>query len=392
MLSPLELAAGVPLPARRELMAAERSTLPPRAALERAVLPALRREPCVVSFSGGCDSSLVLAAAVDVARKHGLTPPVPLTIRVRDDAASDEREWQELVVRHLRLSDWITLEVGDELDCVGELAQRTLRRHGVLWPVNAHFHVPQLEHASGGSLVTGIGGDEIFGPSGWERLRLVLAGKARSKPRDALRLAAALAPLTLRARVAARRAELEFDWLQPAARQEVVAALARAAGSEPLGWRRRFEWVLSNRPLQLGLESLELLGRDYDTLVRHPLLDPAFVASLASLPSSARFTSRNAALETFFADLLPARLVSRRTKAVFTAPLWGEASLAFAAEWDGSGVDPELVVVETLLRRWRVEREPGPYTLLQSLWLLSDRASADDGRKQVFDGLGKARP
>ena len=80
----------------------------------------------MVSFSGGCDSSLVLAAAVDSARRHGLPAPVPLTVRVRGDVASDEREWQELVVRHLGLSEWIRLEVSEELDCVGDLAQSVL--------------------------------------------------------------------------------------------------------------------------------------------------------------------------------------------------------------------------------------------------------------------------
>ena len=390
MLSPLELAAGVPLPERPELMSLEQSALSPRAALEQAVLPALRREPCVVSFSGGCDSSLVLGAAVDAARRHGLPLPVPLTIRVRDDAASDEREWQELVVRHLRLSEWLTLETDEDLDCIGELAQSVLLRHGVLWPANAHFHIPQLEHAAGGSLVTGIGGDEIFGPSGWEALRLVLARKRRPTPRDALRMAAALAPVAVRARIVAHRAELELDWLQPAARREVVAALARGAASEPVGWRRRFEWLLGQRPLQLGLESLDLLGGDYGAAVLHPLLDPVFVASIASLPAATRFLDRNAALETLFANLLPPALLSRRTKAVFTAPLWGEPSRSFAADWDGSGVDPELVAVEKLRRRWRVEQEPGPHTLLQSLWLSSGRASARDGREQVLDGMGKA--
>ena len=392
MLSPLELAAGLPLPIGRGFLPIERSTLTPRTALDHAILPALRRGPCVVSFSGGCDSSLVLAAAVQAARRHGLPMPVPLTVRVRGDAASDEREWQELVVRHLRLSEWIRLEVGEELDCVGELAQSVLLRHGVLWPANAHFHEPQLEQAAGGSLVTGIGGDEIFGRSGWQPLQLVLARRAQPVPRDALRLAAALAPVALRARVAARRAELELDWLQPEARREVVAALARGAASEPIGWRRRFEWVVGSRPLRLGPASLDLLGRHHGVLVRHPLLDPGFVASLASLPGSARFTSRNAALETLFPDLLPAPLVARRTKAVFTAPLWGEASRAFAAEWDGSGVDPSLVAVETLLRRWRVEQKPGPFTLLQSLWLLSVRTSAGDDAEQLLDSLVEARP
>ena len=53
----------------------------PRAALEAVVLRALLRPPCLVSFSGGRDSSLVLAIASDVARRHGLPLPVPATNR-----------------------------------------------------------------------------------------------------------------------------------------------------------------------------------------------------------------------------------------------------------------------------------------------------------------------
>ena len=74
----------------------------PSAALERAVLPALLRPPCVVSFSGGRDSSLVLAAAVAVARSEGLAAPIPITVRFPASAESDEQEWQERVVRSAR--------------------------------------------------------------------------------------------------------------------------------------------------------------------------------------------------------------------------------------------------------------------------------------------------
>ncbi len=54
----------------------------PLAALERAILPALLRPPCVMSFTGGRGSSLVLAAAVQLARSEGLELPVPATIQV----------------------------------------------------------------------------------------------------------------------------------------------------------------------------------------------------------------------------------------------------------------------------------------------------------------------
>ena len=60
MLTPLEIAAGAPLPDRmRGRPAATRLT--PAEALDAAVLAAVRRTPCVVSFSGGRDSSLVLS-------------------------------------------------------------------------------------------------------------------------------------------------------------------------------------------------------------------------------------------------------------------------------------------------------------------------------------------
>ena len=79
VLSPLEIAAGVPLPEREPRTRLERTDLAPRAALDQAILSGLQRAPCVVSFSGGRDSSLVLAAAVDAARRHGLPLPVPVT-------------------------------------------------------------------------------------------------------------------------------------------------------------------------------------------------------------------------------------------------------------------------------------------------------------------------
>ncbi len=48
-----------------------------REAIERAVLPALQRQPCLVAFSGGRDSSAVLAVAALVARRPGWRSPSP---------------------------------------------------------------------------------------------------------------------------------------------------------------------------------------------------------------------------------------------------------------------------------------------------------------------------
>ncbi len=324
----------------------------------------------MVSFSGGRDSSLVLSAAVAAARREGLPLPVPLTVRVRGDEGAEEREWQELVVRRLGIDEWERIELDHEFDCVGPLARDVLQRHGVLWPPNAHFHLPQLRAAKGGSLLTGIGGDEIFSESGWLRLHDVAARRAGPEPRDILRLAAAAAPHAVRMWPAIRRAQgLEFDWLRPQARRAVVRAFAQTGAAEPIRRRRRFDWLLGLRYLQLGARSLDLLAADHEVAVHQPFLDPAFVGSLAALPHALRFRGRTEALTTLFGHLLPHEVATRRSKAVFTAALWGEESRTLAAAWNGEGVDPEIVDVDALIKRWRAERRPGPHSLLQSIWL-----------------------
>jgi hypothetical protein len=49
-----------------------------------AILPALRRTPCLVSFSGGRDSSSVLGAATRAGRRQGLSLPVPIAQALRN--------------------------------------------------------------------------------------------------------------------------------------------------------------------------------------------------------------------------------------------------------------------------------------------------------------------
>lgn len=305
MLTPPEIAAGFPLsrgPQHRRLIP---SGLEPRAALAQSIVAALSRPPCVVSFSGGRDSSLVLALAVDSARREGFPLPIPVTARPAGDADPEEAEWQEIVVRNLGLEDWERVEMGEELDCVGPEAQRVLLRHGILWPANVYFHLPQLQRAAGGSVLTGVGGDEVFSSSGWARVRAVLGGRARPEPRDALRLAAALAPVAVRTRVQIARSDVELGWLRPAAQRAVVAAVAGEAAAEPVRWRQRFDWLLGLSHLEVGTRSLDALAGDFDVEMRHPFLDAAFVGTLASLPRRRRFTDRTDALRTLFGDLLP---------------------------------------------------------------------------------------
>jgi hypothetical protein len=374
-LTPLEVSSGLLLPAQRRpprRPALEPGTTP-RAAFDRALLPALRRTPCVISFSGGRDSSAVLAAATRLARREGLDPPVPATHRFPHAAKTTESDWQERVVRHLGLREWLRIEVTTELDCLGPVATAVLRRHGVLWPCNAYFHQPLMEAAVGGSLLTGVGGDEAFGESHWARAAAVVGGRVRPTPRDALRVSFALAPPPVKVQVLRRRMPDLWPWLRPAARRQVADWLVAEISREPLRRRRRYRRLLGSPAVEAGLASLAVLARDADVHVFHPFFDPRFLAALAAKPRS---RSRSDAMGEHFGDVLPAEVLRRSTKARFDEVLWAGDSRRFVEDWQGEGVDPDLVDVEWLRTDWRsAEPDTQTVTLLQSAWLTRDRAA-----------------
>jgi asparagine synthetase B (glutamine-hydrolysing) len=342
----------------------------PLAELERAVLPALLRPPCLVSFSGGRDSSTVLAVATRVARREGLELPVPATNRFASVAASDEDEWQERVVSDLGLPDWPRLEHEGDLDLVGPLAAEGLRRHGLIWPFNAHFHIPLLRLAAGGSLLTGIGGDELLTGTRWSGVANALLGRRRPGRRDLLRLGFVAAPRPVRRRALAGNLPLPFPWLRPAARRELARTWAAHSAGEPLRWEPHLRWVRRLRYLQVGTESLRRLADDDDVQLVHPFLDDGFAGALARLPRSERFIGRTALMQALFRDVLPDDVLARSTKASFDGAFWNAASRAFAAQWDGSGVDPELVDTDALREEWASESpDARSFTLAQSAWL-----------------------
>jgi asparagine synthase (glutamine-hydrolysing) len=379
-LTPLEIAAGIVLPDRARLPALPvvPASMTPRAALEAAILPALRRAPCLVSFSGGRDSSAVLATAVALARREGLPAPVPVTHRFRAAAGTEEDAWQEQVVGHLGLDDWLRIDPGAELDAVGPVAMAVIERHGLLWPCNTYFHAPIFEAAAGGAVLTGIGGDEAFAASAWDRQLAVLQGRARPTPRDVLRVGFALAPVAVKQRFIRRWMPELFPWLRPAARAEVEAWLARDAASEPLRRSRRLRRLLGSPVLRIGLSGLETLAADRDAIIAHPLHDAGFLAALAALPGAERHRTRSASMEALVGDLLPAEVLRRSTKAHFSEVLWGPESRALAAEWEGDAVDPEIVDVQRLREIWTSpEPDTQTITLLQSVWWSRARAGAD---------------
>jgi asparagine synthase len=370
----------VPRPTEVEVLANlllgadERSpSLPPAegigvgAALERTILPALQRPPCLVSFSGGRDSSAILAVAAGVARRHGLDDPVPAIMRFPDAPETDETAWQELLLSHLGIREPALIELRDELDALGPIATGVLRGGGVRWPGNAHMHVPILERARGGSLLTGIGGDELLGTTASRHV--LLARGRRPRSRDVRSLALAALPRRARAAIWQRRSAPPHPWLTPRGAALVTRALAREEVSWPHRWDRSVGHWHRSRAYAAVNGALAAMTEAREVSVVNPFLDPAVLAELAAAGGATGFPSRTDAMRTLFGDLLPPQLMARPTKAAFPGALWGPAVRAFAAGWAGEGVDPRHVDVEALKREW-LAQEPNFRTilLLHSAW------------------------
>jgi asparagine synthetase B (glutamine-hydrolysing) len=381
--SPLEASAGFALGWERGGRIRYGEPRSPLAALELAVEPHVLRGPCMVAFSGGRDSSLVLAAAVRAAARLGAEPPVPVSVRYPGRPETDEREWQELVVHHLGVDDWLRIEVGDDLDVVGPLAQRALAAEGPLFPANSYTTLPLLEPAAGGSLLFGLGGDELLGRLRWAHLYDLLARRRRPDRRDPGRLAATVLPGALRARIAPATGSVagELAWLRPAAQAELRRREQRDA-AEPVLWARAVRRAAHHRGLVLSAGLLRRLCERESVTAGIPLLDPLFVGALARAGGPTGFGSRTAAMSAIAGDALPRALIERRTKAGFNRAFFASYSRTFAENWSGGGVDESLVDPEALRAEWlRPVPDFRTAMLLQAAWL--DQRRADAGERPL---------
>jgi hypothetical protein len=372
-LSRLEAVAGCPLGGRGDpTPRAGRARQEPVAALAAAIERTLDSGPPAVAFSGGRDSSLLLAVAALVCRRAGVEPPLPITLCMPSPVEeADEQEWQELVLEHLGISDWHRIAIGDELDWVGPYARRHLLRDGLMFPANAHSVVPMLEAAGDRPLIVGLGGDELLTPLQWRGVQALLGRRRRPEPRDVARLAAAAIPRTIRGRLRPSCAkELEqMTWLRPAARRSLDRR-SRRGFEEPVPWGSALRHVATRRDVILPFRAMQRLAQADGRGVEAPLLDPGFVDALARAGGHGGWGGRTAIMNALARDLLPTTVVGRTTKAYFNRVFFGEESRAFAASWSGRGLDETLVDPDALRTEWLSEvPDFRSSMLLQSAWL-----------------------
>jgi asparagine synthase (glutamine-hydrolysing) len=356
-LAPLELASGIVFGRNGGRPSFDRRPSgPPLPVLEDALIPALLRMPCMVSFSGGRDSSALLAVATRVARREGLPEPTPVTLRFPEAGETDEQDWQEEVVRTLGCADWERLEFTDELDLVGPAARRVMNWLGLPYPYNLHLLLPLMEVGRGGSFVTGIGGDQSFVPAG--RPLDVLARRASPVPRDGLRIAAAAAPRAVRRFALRRRIWPHFPWLTPAGNDALARGWLKDEARQPLRWNARLREMWRSRFMHLSVERIASLARHVDVEPVHPFADAGFLSALAAKAGPTGFPNRTAAMQALFAQDLPERLVSRPTKASFNEVLWNRHTRQFVAELTRDRL-------EQALRRFDVDGLVDPQALAE---------------------------
>jgi asparagine synthetase B (glutamine-hydrolysing) len=377
LLAPLELASGVVF--GRDARAptfARRPAGQPLDALEAAIVPALRRAPCVVSFSGGRDSSALLAVAMRLARREGLPEPIPVTLLFPQASRTHEGEWQEEVISLLGCSDWVRLEFTDELDLVGPTARRVMSWLGLPYPYNLHLLLPLMEAGKGGSFVTGMGGDQALFAAG--RALDVLARRARPAPRDALRIAKAAAPRAIRRSALRGQVVLRFPWLSESGNDALERSWLSEVARSPLRWNVRLREMWRSRFMQLSLDQIRTLARRVDVEPVHPFVDPGFLSVLAATAGATGFRDRSAAMHGLFAQDLPERVVTRETKASFDEVLWNRHTQSFLAGMTPERLRPSLRMLaveeltdhQTLVDHWQ-QPEPlaNSFLLLQACWV-----------------------
>lgn len=348
----------------------------PRLALERILRASLVRPPCVVAFSGGRDSSVLLATAVTLARREGLPAPVSLTLTYPSLPETDERQWQHQVLDHLRIAERVEVAVDDEHDLLGPVAAPLLRRHGNVWPPNLAPTWRLMSHARGGSLVTGECGDEVFGLKRITPLRRIIEAHGRVGRSLYPCAALGLAPAVVRRRTLSHPSRrYQRRWLRPAMkalleRCDVADEVSLSLHAGHSAWQ-----LIHRRAIRRAMDTHRALGQEIGVDYVAPFSQASFVAAVARDAGFWGLPGRGATMTHLFGDLLPRPVLRRTSKATFGRAVFHRHARDFASRWDGRGVDTELVDVEALRDIWLSEHpDGGTMALMQQAWLASQKA------------------
>ncbi len=348
-------------------------------AIEEAIARSLTDDPVFVEFSGGLDSSLVLSLATRVCRRLDHDPPIPLSYRFPTEER-DENHFQDFVARWLGLEGCHqVVDLAGRFDFVGSAAQKSLRRFGAVWPPNLAGRLAVWREFAPGTLLTGEGGDEVFG--------LHRAGQLRDAARAAARLRLARAwnvgrrfvgPRWWRqhAALAELRGEFDMPWLLPNTYEECLRSVARELADEPAGAVAWVEHYLHQPATRVIIHNMRAVGAAAGLAVQSPLMDPVVLVAASATPDFGRAT-RNVQFARLFGDCLPPQVIRRHWKASLSDAFFGPATSAFARSWHGE-MDLGGLATDRLREHWATAEAIHPMTtlLLQHAWVRAPSGAA----------------
>ncbi len=366
-----EFLFGYPLRPRRRVVLPRCRPGVPAAALVDVVATVLDpAQPTLVEFSGGVDSSLVLAAATVASRRAGQPDPIPVTYRYEAAPATDESAFQDLVVRWLGLREWRVFHLTDEHDVIGPPAIELLAEIGPILPGVLAGKAWSLAQLRGQSMLNGEGGDAILGERRITSSRMALRhfrhGQVRAAARARRTLARDLGPRMVRTRLIAEDIRRQYGppWLDERLRYELSMRSSPEDAAEPLDPRHYFEYYLSLPGVWVLQHNARHVRAHFGVTLHSPLMDPNFLAVLAATVPRLRWINRSELIARYFATLLPAEIVERRSKAEFSDAYFAAPTRRFARSWDGRGI-PEQADAEWLKQHWSTApRVHGGSTLL----------------------------
>ncbi|HEX6463871.1 MAG TPA: asparagine synthase-related protein [Vicinamibacterales bacterium] len=307
-----------------------------RALLRRAVVARMRAvTPVLVFFSGGIDSSSVLATAVEVARAGGVPPPHPTTM-VFDNPESDERCYRHAFFEKQPLQPVEVLP--GPMDGRAYRAQAATRR--VLPDMPSEFVGRPLfakAKALGARVgMTGGGGDFLFSGSTHHYADLLSRGSVAAAVRRYLRdwktndsgwavdglITNGLWPLLPQpVRTVLRRPARRLMRIPDAPSWVKLPRPGRAAIPDPPSGVSHASWEIcwSLRSGWTGvfIESGERGASEDGVEPRHPLWDPALIAFALGLPERLRRRDGTPKFVLRRAANLPDAIEHRHTKADF---------------------------------------------------------------------------
>ena len=160
-------------------------------------------------------------------------------------------------------------------------------------------------------------------------------------------------------------------------REDATRELERRFEDEsdwPFTWPEGLLAGLPSRYNELVRTALDAFAREEGMRLIEPFYDPRMVTAVANVGPKEGYRSRGDALKRLFPGLLPPEALSRSTKAHFTGLAWGPRARAFAAAWDGSGLDDRLVDVSEVRAEWARQR-PSALSLgcLHQAWFSSQQ-------------------